>query len=352
MSLPWLGVPSRAVVSRAPVRICDNGGWTDTWFAGHGRVFNIAVTPLVEIRIEVFANDGRRDRVLIVAANYRDHYTRWPENPDWDRHPLVEAAIRRVGVPEAIALRIRVFSEMPAGAGTGTSAAVAVALVGALTSVASTPVSANEAAALAHSIETHTLGWQAGVQDQVAAAHGGLSYIEVDYPRWTVRHLEAAPAFRAQIAQRLSLIYLGHSHRSSEVHEMVIAKLTDRGPDCAELEDLRHAADASRDAVLAGDVEALGRAMCANTDAQARLHPDLVSADARALVTIARDHGAIGWKVNGAGGVGGSVAILAAPDPDRRRAMFRAIGQQLPATRAIPVSLSASGLHVLDAVSP
>ena len=63
MSRPWLGTPSRSVVSRAPVRISDNGGWTDTWFARRGRVFNIAVTPLVEVRVEAFPNDGRRDRV-------------------------------------------------------------------------------------------------------------------------------------------------------------------------------------------------------------------------------------------------------------------------------------------------
>jgi hypothetical protein len=33
--------PKWMVNSVAPIRICDNGGWTDTWFAGHGRIFNI-----------------------------------------------------------------------------------------------------------------------------------------------------------------------------------------------------------------------------------------------------------------------------------------------------------------------
>jgi len=27
----------------APIRICDNGGWTDTWFAKTGKIFNIGV---------------------------------------------------------------------------------------------------------------------------------------------------------------------------------------------------------------------------------------------------------------------------------------------------------------------
>ena len=35
--------PDRIINSVAPMRICDNGGWTDTWFARYGKVFNIAV---------------------------------------------------------------------------------------------------------------------------------------------------------------------------------------------------------------------------------------------------------------------------------------------------------------------
>ena len=46
--------PLRIINSVAPIRICDNGGWTDTWFAGHGRIFNIGVYPYAEVQIEVY----------------------------------------------------------------------------------------------------------------------------------------------------------------------------------------------------------------------------------------------------------------------------------------------------------
>ena len=42
---------SRVVHASAPIRICDNGGWTDTWFGGPGRVVNIAVEPGVEVAV-------------------------------------------------------------------------------------------------------------------------------------------------------------------------------------------------------------------------------------------------------------------------------------------------------------
>ncbi len=44
----------KVINSVAPIRICDNGGWTDTWFAEHGKVFNIGVYPYVETQVEIF----------------------------------------------------------------------------------------------------------------------------------------------------------------------------------------------------------------------------------------------------------------------------------------------------------
>ena len=43
----------RIVNSVAPIRICDLGGWTDTWFAKYGKVLNIGVYPYVECQMVV-----------------------------------------------------------------------------------------------------------------------------------------------------------------------------------------------------------------------------------------------------------------------------------------------------------
>ncbi|MCE5309080.1 MAG: hypothetical protein LLG20_15685, partial [Acidobacteriales bacterium] len=65
----------RIVNSVAPIRICDNGGWSDTWFARYGRVFNIAVYPYAEVQMRVFANSSGRARITINAENYGVRYT-------------------------------------------------------------------------------------------------------------------------------------------------------------------------------------------------------------------------------------------------------------------------------------
>jgi D-glycero-alpha-D-manno-heptose-7-phosphate kinase len=102
----------------------------------------------------------------------------------------------------------------------------------------------------------------------------------------------------------------------------------------------------ARDAALAGDLEGLGRVMTRNTDGQRRLHAELVGAQAEASIDIARAHGASGWKVNGAGGEGGSLSILCGPDPSRRRAMELALLAADPALQILPTSLSREGLQV------
>jgi D-glycero-alpha-D-manno-heptose-7-phosphate kinase len=86
--------------------------------------------------------------------------------------------------------------------------------------------------------------------------------------------------------------------------------------------------------------------MIQNTEAQGRLHPALISPEASRVIEIACDHGALGWKVNGAGGDGGSVTILCDDLSQVKRAMIREIEQENPLFKNIPVYLSRYGLRV------
>jgi D-glycero-alpha-D-manno-heptose-7-phosphate kinase len=330
------------VSASAPVRICDNGGWTDTWFAGHGRVLNIAVRPGVEV--EVVATPGRGPVTLDTGAGPTPIALDGPRTgPD----PLLEAAVRAAVLPEGVELAVRVSSAVPAGSATGTSAAVVVALLGALDALTPGRTGPDALAAAAHRVETEDLGLQSGVQDQLAAAHGGISFIEIDaYPDARVTPVLPPGGVREALQRRLSLLYLGRPHRSSEVHDAVVGRLEREGGGGAELEALRRAADGARRALVAGDLEALGAAMVDNTAAQAALHPALVGADARAVIEAARSAGASGWKVNGAGGDGGSLTLLSGPGPDDHDRLLAAVGVLGPPLRFLPVRLDGGGLRV------
>jgi D-glycero-alpha-D-manno-heptose-7-phosphate kinase len=332
----------------APLRICDCGGWTDTWFAQHGTIFNIGVAPFAMVEVEVHRHTPGAPRVLVHAEDYGAHFEAVPGN-GWPHHPLIEACIERLwpGIPNDVALEISLHCDVPAGAAAGTSASVSVALLAALDALQGGTRDAYALAREAHAVETDMLGRQCGVQDQLCAAFGGINAIDMHaYPQARVRQLHPAPGFLHELEHRLALVFLGKSHDSSAVHEKVIRELENAGPSDARIEGLRAAARQAIEACEREDFAALGDAMRVNTAAQAALNPALVSPDAQHIIEIAQAHGAIGWKVNGAGGDGGSITLLGDGNGARKRAMLRAIEAALPGARHIPIRLSPHGARV------
>lgn len=343
--------PLRIINSQAPIRICDNGGWTDTWFAEYGRIFNIAVSPYAQVQINVYPRAARPNQVTIHAENYGDEYAFNPSQAGSDKHPLLEATIARMGVPEETAIDVTLFSEAPAGGSTGTSAAITVALIGALDALTEDSLSPHEVAITAQMVETHDLGLQCGIQDQLCAAYGGINDIEmVVYPHAHVNQLKLSSETLWELEERLVLIYLGKAHSSSNVHEKVIAELEAAGPDCKQINDLRLTAPKSVEALNAANFPALGQAMIENTEAQRRLHPELISAEADKVISTAKQHGALGWKVNGAGGDGGSLTLLCGPNQAAKRTMLREIEQESLDFEIIPIRLDHHGLRVWESL--
>ncbi len=345
---------TRIINSVAPIRINDLGGWTDTWFAGHGTVLNIGVYPYVECQMKVAprARSGE-DRVTICAENYGDRYRLNPDRVAYDKHPLLEAAVESMQVPDDCEIEVNIFSLAPGGCSTGTSAAVSVALIGALDALTPGRMTPGEVATAAHEIETVRLKQQCGIQDQLCSAYGGICFIEMhSYPTAAVSQLHIPNSVWWELESCLSLVYLGATHSSSDVHERVIAELEDLGPDNPKLERLRKAAVSGKNAIYCGDFAALGRAMVENTEGQAGLHGQLISTTAKELIDIARKHGALGWKVNGAGGEGGSLTVLSDHDSKRKRKMTAAMEEFGRGVVVIPIYLSRTGLRVWESAEP
>jgi len=321
----------------APIRICDFGGWTDTWFGAPGRVVNVAVTPGVRVSMRETVG-GPRVRVQVERSGVP--YVIVPQTSRVAQHPVVEAAIDLCPPPEHCAVEIRVESAVPAGCGTGTSAAVAVALLGGLAALRCEQWSANDVASTAHRLEVEVLGLESGVQDQLSSAFGGINYLEIDaYPDAVVH---ALPPWD-ELGDHVTLVFLGRAHDSSGLHREVIQHIAGQGS--SVFDELRGAAVAARDAVRDHDLGAFGAAMIRNTDAQQSLHPDLVGADARRVIAVAAAHGAVGWKVNGAGGDGGSLTLLSA-SPEAKHALEARVEGTDPRYQIFPVEISPVGLDV------
>ncbi|MDZ4800427.1 MAG: hypothetical protein SGI92_19895 [Bryobacteraceae bacterium] len=339
--------PDSIIHSVAPIRICDLGGWTDTWFARYGQVLNIAVYPAVEVQVQVWPrDDGSRPRITIHADNYGESWCPPAGKEGFGRHALVEASVAYAHVPDDVGVEISIFSECPGGCSTGTSAAVGVALLAALDRLTPGRKSAQAIAAAAQRVETELLRQQSGIQDQIAAAHGGVSFIEMtEYPSATVIPVKLSPVVESELESRLALIFVGQTHSSSETHEMVIAGLEDAGPEAPELVPLRRTPGQGRAALEAGDLDSFGEIMTANTEAQRALNAALIGPRHQEIIDIAASHGAAGWKVNGAGGAGGSVTLLGGADRRAHRRMIDAVLSASSRYRNIPVRICHGGVQ-------
>jgi D-glycero-alpha-D-manno-heptose-7-phosphate kinase len=199
----------------------------------------------------------------------------------------------------------------------------------------------------AHSVETELLHQQCGIQDQLCAAFGGINYIEISvYPHATVSQLQIPDPLWWELDRRLCLVHLGRSHISSQIHSMVIEDLENASPEDPRIENLRRTAILAKEAIYSGNLADLGAAMVQNTEYQRELHPKLVCQEADQVSAVAREFGALGWKVNGAGGDGGSLTILTSREMSRKRAMIGAIEDLNPLFHHIPVSIARRGLRV------
>src|SRR5262245_31442367 len=111
--------------SRAPVRFCDLGGWTDTRLVSHGYVLNLAATLYTHVTVETGVGAG----IFLRSHDTGEElHARNTTDLNYDgKLDLLKAALRRGGPSSDV--RITVRSDAPPASGLGSSAAVGVAVV-------------------------------------------------------------------------------------------------------------------------------------------------------------------------------------------------------------------------------
>lgn len=215
---------------------------------------------------------------------------------------LVAATVERFArelVPPARSTAVRWHTEIPRGVGLGGSSAIVIATLRALCTLHEVSLPPATLASFALSVETHELGIAAGLQDRVAQAHGGLTFMEfADQPRY--ERLDSA------LLPPLLIAWLGEAAQDSRVVHGALRSRFERGaPGVAEtMRDLAEQARAARTALLTGDRAAFAEAVDTSFDLRSRalaLEPSHVELVARAR--------ALGASVNYTGSGGAIVAV-------------------------------------------
>ncbi len=296
----------KSVLARAPTRICDIGGWTDTWFYPKGAVFNICVDLYSYVRLV----ENQSTTLKIYAENLEQ----WAEIPNLKKIEyngvldLLKAAIKRMNIENGLDIYVR--ADAPSGSGTGTSASVAVALISALANYKQLNMDHDKIAILAHKLETEELGLESGVQDQYAAVNGGINFMEIDYPKVKLSRIEISKKKIRELEKQLILVYFG-SRSSDEMHKAVIKNFKKGDKNTLEsFEIIKGCAYEMKNAIKAFNIDEIGDIINRNWDAQKKLHSLMVNPFIKNAEKIAINNGAVGFKINGAGG-GGSASIIA-----------------------------------------
>jgi len=213
-------------------------------------------------------------------------------------------------------------TNVPRQVGLAGSSAIITATVRALLAfhhITAAQLPLDELPTLVLSIETNELGINAGLQDRVIQAYGGLVFM--DFER---THLEATGRGKyerlpLELLPPLWLAYLADPSDSGKIHSTVRARF-DEG-DAAVVAGMGRFADLTsnaRSAILAGDYARLGELMDTNFALRRELYGDgaLGAANLR-MVEIAQRHG-VPAKFPGSGG---AVVGLAIPDAKAMTAM-------------------------------
>jgi D-glycero-alpha-D-manno-heptose-7-phosphate kinase len=304
------GEPDRratVIISRTPLRVSFVGGGTDLgdFYEEHG---GAVVSSTIDKWVRV-----------VVAPRFegdvRVSYSRTEIVPTASavEHELVREALRLTGLPRGV--DVITLADVPSqGTGLGSSSAVTVGLLNALYAYQGVFRSAGELAQEACEIEIEVLGKPIGRQDQYAAAYGGFNFIEF-MPRGggvRVEPIICPPHTIETLHRSLMLFYTGRQRAASDVLT-IQREAIQTGTATAALEAMRDLAHEMRGSLGEGDVDAVGDLLNRNWLLKRGLADGVSDATVDAWYARAREAGATGGKLLGAG-AGGFLLIMAKPE--------------------------------------
>ena len=321
----------RILRSKAPLRITFAGGGTDVSPYPEekgGKVLNCTIDKFAFATLEVLAENGGTTSVESLDFNQKLLYSK-PSDLLYNGYlDLVKAALKVLRPPGTngnaqATLHLYLHSDAPAGTGLGTSSTMVVALVGAFQRYLQEPWTAYEVAELAYKIEREELGQKGGRQDQYAAAFGGFNFIEFDRGRTIVNPLKIQPDVLNELAYRLLLCYTGSGHFSHDIIEQQTRNYTEHKSDTVEaLDATRQLAIDMKNELLRGNLDEMGRLLDEGWKFKKRFTEGISNERIDTLYARARDAGALGGKVIGAGG-GGYILLFC--DFARRKQVAKAV---------------------------
>jgi D-glycero-alpha-D-manno-heptose-7-phosphate kinase len=300
------------LIARAPLRVSLGGGGTDlaAYYEQYG---GMVVSTSINKYFYVVASLSEMNNLQIISSDYRS-ICNFDEMEDlfWDGDlALPKAVAHHFGVRRGINLFLA--CEVPPGTGLGSSSSAAVAMIKALSTLCDQPLSREELAELACTVEIDMLKMPIGKQDQYAAAYGGLNVMHFRADGVTVEPLSVPPGTLPRLEQQLMLFFTGVSRHSTTIlREQTAASARGQVDAIAALHGMKELAGRVVDALTVGDTEVIGHLLHEAWQRKRRLATGVTTPLIDTAYAAALACGATGGKITGAGG-GGYLMVACPP---------------------------------------
>jgi D-glycero-alpha-D-manno-heptose-7-phosphate kinase len=216
---------------------------------------------------------------------------------------LVKAVINNMEAKRGLDLFMH--SDAPPGSGLGSSSTVVVTLVGLFQKWLNIPLTDYDIAELAYKIERKDIGVKGGKQDQYAATFGGFNYIEFHAQSTIVNPLRIKRNILNELEYRLLLCYTGKTRLSANILKEQIEKFVKKEKQSVEaLDELKAICIDMKNALLKGRLDEFGELLHQGWVHKKKLASKITNPEIDKLYETARENGAIGGKILGAGGGG------------------------------------------------
>lgn len=303
------------LIVRSPVRISFGGGGTDlpAYYQQHGgAVLSTAINKYFYTIL------GRRsDRCIqIISSDFRLCQS-WR---DFAALELVKDGGLEVPVgvlkdlKREVNIDLFLASEIPPGTGLGSSASVCVNVLKTLTSYLHMPLSKQDLAERAFHIARNVLHRHVGKQDEYAAACGGLNFMEFHTGDGVKVHaIDPGREVMTELQNSLLLFFTGAAHHSWNIlAEQEKSTAEGDSKPLEALHEIKELAYSMRDALKAGDLAEFAGLLDRSWTAKKQVSSRISNSRIDTLYELARENGASGGKITGAGG-GGFLLLFCEP---------------------------------------
>lgn len=296
------------IISRTPFRVSLFGGGSDypKWYREHGgTVFGFAINKYCYISVRPLPPFFEyRHRIVYSQVEMVN------EIGDIE-HPAVRGILADQGID--IGLEIHHDGDLPARSGLGSSSSFTVGLLNALSALNGNSIKKKQLAEEAIRIEQDVIEEHVGSQDQIWASYGGINRIEFfKNGGFDVRPANLSPARQQGLLDNLLLYFTGFSRFASDIAKKQIDNIGKRQGHLTTMVGLVDEALS----VLRSDsrpIREIGELLHESWRLKRELADSVTTPEIDEIYNAARDAGAVGGKLLGAGG-GGFMLLFVEPD--------------------------------------